>query len=54
MLFDLADLSVEESGSSDRIRDEAKCSDLAVCWFTEGFDTLDLKGDEALLGELAS
>jgi hypothetical protein len=23
-------------------------------WFTEGFDTLDLKAAEALLGELAS
>jgi hypothetical protein len=23
------------------------------CWFTEGFDTLDLKEAKALLGELA-
>jgi len=25
-----------------------------VCWFTEGFDTLDLKEAKALLDELAS
>jgi hypothetical protein len=37
MPFDLAELSVEESRSSDRIMDEAECSDWAV------WGTLDLQ-----------